>query len=408
MTLNARHRSNHSSLLRSAWFPSSQPSRRRLDAIIVPAARASLQQAITLSAALSVRLVLLCSHQAQVERVARRVQATFGASALVVEVPEGHAIAGFDQQTSDSAFRELSFGRTSNLSLKRNLGVLLARKCGWRKIMFLDDDIVGLEPRAVERLASQLDHHPIAAMVSRDFPDNSVVCHARRFAGFRQEVFVSGAVLGVDVQHPDVSFFPDVYNEDWMFFARSAADRALPHVGDVWQQDFDPFADPHRAGREEFGDIIAEGLYALFQGNPHWSYEEKLLAATSTRYWARFGEARCEMITAISDRLMNGVAAQQTRSTTVDRALESLRCAAKQHPAIKPELCGGFIQSWQDDHHRWQKLLRGIGAPMSARDALDDLGLRSWISCHDGKLTTSSSTRVAQRQSEPYLATSVR
>lgn len=404
MTADAQHRPNHTSLLRSAWAAPSRPS-RRLDAIVVPAARASLQHAITLSARLSVRLVLLCSHQAQVERVAKRVQATFGASALIVEIPEGHRIADLDQQTSAHEFQSLNFGRTSNLSLKRNLGVLLAKKCGWRKIMFMDDDIVGLGISAVERMASQLDRHPIAGMVSRHFPDNSVVCHARRFADFPQEVFVSGAVLGVDVQHPDVSFFPDVYNEDWLFFARRAANGTLPNVGDVRQQDYDPFADPHRAGREEFGDLIAEGLYALFQGNPQWSYSEKLLAATSRRYWARFGEGRREMIAAISDRLTQGAAAKSPRSAAVDDAIESLRYAAKQASVITPDLCGAFIESWQDDHFRWQDLLKQISAPMNAADALDELGLTSWISCHDGRQTASSSTRGAQSQPEPFLAT---
>ena len=101
-------------------------------------------------------------------------------------------------------------------------------------------------------------------MVVEQHPDNSVVCHARRLAGMSQDVFVTGAVLGVHCNNLPLSFFPDIYNEDWFFFAEEAAPRRLPRVGRARQLEYDPFANPDRARREEFGDLLAEGLYALF------------------------------------------------------------------------------------------------------------------------------------------------
>jgi hypothetical protein len=59
----------------------------------------------------------------------------------------------------------------------------------------------------------QLDRHQVAGMHVRHFPDNSVVCHARRLAGFAQDVFVTGAALGVHCNSLPLSFFPDIYKQ---------------------------------------------------------------------------------------------------------------------------------------------------------------------------------------------------
>ena len=139
-------------------------------------------------------------------------------------------------------------GGTSDLSVKRNFGLLLARLSGWSKIVFIDDDITLSRPD-IARLTDQLDSHQIAGMVCRDFPDNSVVCHARRLAGLPQDVFVTGAVLGVNCTDLPLPFFPDIYNEDWFFFAE-AAPRATSSTkaGEARQAEYEPFAEP-AAGR---------------------------------------------------------------------------------------------------------------------------------------------------------------
>ena len=60
------------------------------------------------------------------------------------------------------------------------------------------------------------------------------------------------------------SFFPDIYNEDWLFFYDDARARRLGWSGrNATQLHYDPFGQPRRAERQEFGDALAEGLYAL-------------------------------------------------------------------------------------------------------------------------------------------------
>ncbi|WBQ04819.1 hypothetical protein [Kribbella sp. CA-293567] len=385
MSRQLSHHQSHASLLRDVSAGSVPSTRSRLDAIVVPAARAVPQSAIDLSARLSVPLVILCSLQAKADNIADRVNKTFGAQALVVQVDDSHQLlSSASQLTSHQRFKELSAGRSSDLSVKRNLGLRLARLRGWRKILFVDDDISQIRTPQVDRLVGYLDSHPVVSMASREFPDNSVVCHARREAGFSQDVFVSGAVLGVNTQHPDFPYFPDVYNEDWFFFSRYAAQRSLAKIGEVRQDEYKPFADPLRAAREEFGDLLAEGLYALFESTQGLSFSEQLAAAGHS-HWQRFSEARHEMITQTAEELEKLQAtADATKYRRGLQALESLRYAEKYLQQITPADCVEFIQRWRADEHDWQYLMARSATGLSERDAFDELGLAQPIRCGYG------------------------
>jgi hypothetical protein len=265
---SVRQRASHAHLSQDVSRSPAPPLRSRrghLDAIIIPASRPAsfIQPAIELAAFLGAFLVVLCSKQTKVEQVSRRVARTPGGRSLIVEIPQGWKHPLFPSRTSDDEFDRASANRESDLSAKRNLGLLLARLHGWNKIAFVDDDVQLSQTDNIARLAGQLDEYQIAGMVVRRFPDNSVVCHARRLGGLAQDVFVTGAVLGVHCNNLPLSFFPDIYNEDWFFFAEEAATRRLPRVGHATQAEYDPFASLDRARCEEFGDLMAEGLYAL-------------------------------------------------------------------------------------------------------------------------------------------------
>ncbi|WP_405070761.1 hypothetical protein OG558_14680 [Kribbella sp. NBC_01510] len=387
MSRQIRHGQSHASLLRDVSTSVVPSSRSRLDVIVVPTARPSsaLQNVINLSATLSVPLVILCSRQANVGQVAQRVEKTFGARALVIDVPDGYQLLDKPHLTSAPHLRQACAERSSDLSVKRNVGLLLGRLRGWNKILFVDDDINQLRPLHVEQVSSVLDRHAVASMASREFPDNSVVCHGRRLAGLDQDVFVSGAVLGVNLQHPALSFFPDIYNEDWFFFARHAAARCLPKVGEVRQAEYLPFADSGRAEREEFGDLLAEGLYALFESTPRWDFKEQLTAASRKSHWQDFREIRAQTIQEAIDKLwwQQSTAGAVHNRTMLD-AEDSLRYAEKQLSGITADLCVDFIQSWQEDEHRWQQVLRRHTAALSQRDALSELGLSTSIPCGYG------------------------
>jgi hypothetical protein len=366
-----RQRTSHRRLIRDIsgiQAPRQLSGRAQLDAIIVPHARPvrHLDTAAQLAADLECLLVALCSRQADVDDAARRLARVPGCRALVVDVPAGYRHDHLQFETSEyEAFRRSSADRDSDISVKRNLGLLIARLLGWQRIMFLDDDITRVDPGDVAKLAGQLERHQIAGFVPREFPDNSVVCHANRWAGHPQDVFVSGSALGVNCRDGATPFFPDIYNEDWFFFYEKAADRGLLQVGEAYQLEYDPFEDSGRAAREEFGDLLAEGLFALL-GDGHD------LAAATKVYWQEFYDARQELLTVIEKRMCD------LGDRNAYRILTSIVAAKDQLELITPDLCVQFLDSWRRDRQAWDSMVVELPRVGKAQDALDLLELKRW------------------------------
>ena len=199
----------------------------RLDAIIVPGTRpaAYLDHAVTLARAAGCWLVILCSQQLRGTDVKEFLAARSFRRAIVVDLPSGysHDLLTFPGLLSlkDDLPRECGWYVT-DLSMKRNIGLVLARMLEWQRVFFLDDDIRDITYPDLRSTVSMLGSFSAASMWVTDFPDNSIVCHANRMTGASQDVFVSGAALAVD-WFGDIGFFPDIYNEDWLFFYDAAS-----------------------------------------------------------------------------------------------------------------------------------------------------------------------------------------
>ena len=194
-----------------------------------------------------------------------------------------------------------------------------------------------------------------------------------------QDVFVTGAVLGVHCNSLPLSFFPDIYNEDWFFFAKEAALRRLPRVGRARQLEYDPFATPDRARREEFGDLLAEGLYALFgEASPSMSFDEQLGGATKG-YWDRFIEARRDVLTE-TRAVLGRIANQDPENDCLSSAYYALGAAMGQlDDIVTSDLCVDFIQAWREDLNDWQRFSSSVNNVGSTRNAMDHLELATWM-----------------------------
>ena len=337
-----------------------------LDAIVVPASRpaANLRHAITLAVDIGCQLILLCSRRTRVSEVSQMLANCSPTQASVIELPRGYSHEWFDFYTSRWARRWLPKpcgARDTDLSVKRNLGLMIARMRGWERLLFLDDDITGFDAAAVRYTASMLDRYDAVGTLVTDFPDNSVVCHAHRATGGRQDVLVSGSVLAVDCTAP-ISFFPDIYNEDWLFFYNNVVNQSLGCSGlSASQLCYDPFADPRRAARQEFGDVLAEGLYALLHDG-RYRYD-------TGDYWSHFLAARRTFLDAIIDRVES---AEEEKRPKIRAAVETARyCLDK----IRPYHCEEYIALWKDDLNRWDQRVREIPAAPTIGAALQHLGL---------------------------------
>jgi hypothetical protein len=341
-----------------------------LDAIVVPASRPAhnLDHAITLARAVKSHLVILYSHATRLAEVHELLAARSFSAATVIEIPARYSHEFFAFETTEWIRKKLPAVcavRDSDLSVKRNVGLVLARMLSWERIFFMDDDIRDLDSAMLRSTVSLLagdDRYYSAGMSADEFPDNSVVCHARRAIGEFQGVFVSGSALAVDCTVP-FSFFPDIYNEDWLFFYRDAAEGRLGHSGHfATQLRYEPFADPQRAAGQEFGDVIAEGLYALL--------EDGLRTEQATvERWEEFLTDRERILGEILDRSDRAPRDIQADMRMAVRA--ALRCLRQ----IRPDMCVDYVQRWRRDTEQWERTLGWLPQVDSVTDALLKLGL---------------------------------
>jgi glycosyltransferase involved in cell wall biosynthesis len=367
------HRPTHADLIEPAQSSALSTKTAGLDAIVVPAARRAknLAASIELARDTGAHLVILYSRYASRADIRALLAVKNLATVTAVKIPEAYShwrLNEFEttRWVRDGPGKSVCGTRNSDLSVKRNIGLLLARMAGWKNIFFMDDDIRNVSADALVRTVSLLgtrgDGYHTAGMSVKDYPDNSVVCHARRRVGDFQDVFVSGSALAVDCTAP-FAFFPDIYNEDWLFFYGDAATGKLATPGSLAEQlPYDPFANPRRAASEEFGDVIAEGLYALL-------HENLGPEAANRDFWEQFLEDRNRILYEIGKHLAAAPHEMQAKM------LKAIVTAWETLVAITPKMCVDYIAAWQWDLERWEKLLANLPAASSIVEALRELGL---------------------------------
>jgi hypothetical protein len=346
---NSFHIESHEALLQQppgAEVDDQEPH-RHLDAIVVPTIRPfSLGPAIALAAGVGCALVVLCSTREQAARAAQECRPLD--DVLITYVPPSVAEnlpalltsqhPGFDAATSCHV----------DIARKRNVGLLLARLCGWRTVMFLDDDIRRMTASAVSGASTLATRFQAVGFKINYYPDNSVVCHAHRLAGGAQDVFPGGSSLVVDVARSD-TMFPPIYNEDWLFLFDAVQRRSVALAGTLSQREYRPFARPQRAASEEFGEVIAEGLFRLL-------HEGGTVLDASLAYWRGMLERRCQLIDHIAGELLLWLKDEPV----TEYALNSLAAARTRLAAITEQACLSFVQAWRADVDVWRKQLTDL------------------------------------------------
>ena len=363
---DARQFQTHLQLLTLVTHTSAR-LRTSLDVIIVPASRPAiyLDHAVTLARAVNCQLVVLCSLRAQAAEVNELLALRNFTEAVAVDLPEGYTLPKLDLVTSKPSSLELPdscVNPNGDLSTKRNIGLLLARMVGWERIFFLDDDIRDLDASDLRQVAAMLGPYGAVGMRAVDFPDNSVVCHGHRITGGYQDVFISGSVLAVHCAKA-VAFFPEIYNEDWFFFYHAAEARRLGRYGrDATQLCYDPFADPQRAAGQEFGDVMAEGLYGLLHNRTSAD------RATSD-YWRIFLGSRMSFLEAVLAR------SESIEPYLRERITSSIETAMAWSRQISPSMCEHYITLWKKDLDTWEQRLKDVPTGLSVKAALRELDL---------------------------------
>ena len=234
--------------------------------------------------------------------------------------------------------------------------------------MFLDDDIYEVSKYDTDAMAVALEDHSVSTLIPEHYPDNSVACHAHRLGGGVQTVFASASGMGVRCDRSDLGFFPDIYNEDWFFFSADAAAHRIARIGVSKQREYDPYENPNRAAQEEFGDLLAEGMYALLDIGEQ-------IDDIDVDYWSKFMRNR----DAFHDKVLDALPLVKVeRQAEAIRAAECVRAAKSQLLGIDADLCGKFVKAWHEDLKTWRDYLATRVPVGSLSEALASLGVSSF------------------------------
>jgi hypothetical protein len=358
------HHGSHQGLL----SPVDSGSRQRgVDAVIVPTARppAYLAGAAQLARELNCALVTL--HSRKWTTAARAAERLAGDVDLIaIDVPE-HGRLNLPYWETSRLLEGTVFARRTDLSTKRNLALMLGHMLRWSRILFLDDDITELKADDVRRASGLLDIYNAVGLRIGGFPDHSVVCHAYRDAGGQQQSFIGGGALAVEIQRSN-SFFPDIYNDDWFFLLDG--DKWLQPtaaIGEVKQYPYDPFRTPDRARAEEFGDVLAEGIYWLLD-------QDRSIADADADHWKDFLVRRGQFIEDVLDMVTKA----KLGSAEKARRIEALKGSLGRLALITPALCESYLQAWAADRQRWLRHVELLPTRLQRVPALDALSRRGY------------------------------
>jgi hypothetical protein len=349
------HHSSHRQLL--AEVPAGDAAPARVDAVLVPAARPVqwLREAMKLTKELGTGLLVLCSKRLTAADAANLAD-ELDVPAVAVDV--GRNRGGLPAFTTTRLLEQRDFVRQSDTSAKRNLALYMARLAGWERVLFVDDDITDIDPVDARAAAGLLDDFEVVGLNNIGAPDNSVVCHVHRELGNKQAQFIGGGGMAVAPMRK-VSFFPEIFNEDWFYMLGTGEPLRVAATGQMTQEEHD-FLGPKRADSEELGDCLAEGLFWLLdQGLATQSADEA--------HWREFLGRRGYFI----GHLHTEVAKCELGPDLAKRFITSLDGAWRKWMAITSDLCTEFVWRWRIDLEIWRSFLEKQPVGLALSEALE-------------------------------------
>lgn len=267
--------------------------------------------------------------------------------------------------------------------------MLIGRVCGWKRVLFLDDDIRRINVAKLSSAASLLDEYPVVGLQVVKYPDASVVGHARRLTGRRQEPFISGGSLLVNPQLLQ-GFFPPVYHEDWLCIINHLQVGEVAIGGAVGQRPYKPFTTTQRAQFEEFGEILAAGLlwlaYKRSQSSTAPSAAEPSRAPDQSEYWHEATEPGFwQEILKQRTALLDQIALRLEPICQEDMSpMQSVNAARERCARLLPGEFVSFMKKWTDSLCVWQDRVPNLPKVDSVAKAVAELGLWHVVRMHEG------------------------
>ncbi len=346
--------------------------------VVVPATRRNnrLTTGAQLARNLGWPLLVLCSHGLEAPAVRERLRPFNDVSLTAADLMSSSWLRGPRNWLAVQHRAALQRTRIDT-NRKRNLALLAAAMLNLRCVLFVDDDVSGLTAGSVGAAVGHLIRRPDHAVVGWpciDYPDNSVVHHARRdLMGWPQDVFVAGGALLVDLTKRLPAPFPPVYNEDWLFLYDALAVGAVVGGPPVGQLRYDPYANPGRAALEEFGDVLGEGLFHLLHE------DAPVDVAKHPGYWEGVLAKRYKLLGRLTERARELRASGYSPGRT-QQVVDAMTEAQRQHTWVTEHALADFVLRWQHDQETWADFYKRVPGRDTVKEALVYLGLHeSWI-----------------------------
>jgi glycosyltransferase involved in cell wall biosynthesis len=355
------HHESHRALITPATSGSKLPG--SLDVIVVPTARQPgyLKHAAGLAMDLRCALIVLASRAAKRAEIVTALRPLRVDRLHFVDMPAELPL--LPRFRTSSVLRKARMERVTDVSAKRNVGLAVARMAGLKSALFLDDDMRIRSIRQLRVAAGLSRTFDVVGMNLKGYPDNSVVCHANRDSGGHQDTFVGGGALVAATDRP-VSLFPDIYNEDWFFLLAENRLRSVTTTGEAFQKEYDPYANVRRARLEEFGDVLAEGIFSLLD-------DGKPFIGAGTDFWISFINDRHRFI----GRTIEAVEKTSLERLRRRKMIRSLEAAREQLvKKVNPKLCVDFVDAWAEDLSTWHTFMANLPTGLSIEKALATFG----------------------------------
>jgi hypothetical protein len=356
-----------------------------LGGVVVPVSRdmtkplPGLQYAGQVALANSCPIIVVVSQAAQIDDFPGELRDRLGHLLVLLHIDDIGSM--WKVKLASSRHYLSTLDRCNDVGVKRNFGLQVGVMFGWQSVLFIDDDNspahgdVTFDEDGLLNARSLLAENRATMAIgwaAENFSDNSVIGHARRHCGDEQEVFVGGGALLVRCS-VDVPFFPDIYNEDWLFLialALRSSDpaRALVSAGRVDQEPYQPFTE-RRARSEEAGDVIAEALMNRLEDG-----RGRQLNLTPAE-WRAVLKARSKLIT---DLRRKNLAIAQANPQTSDSRKKAKRiervlwAAFRASRRLRAEDLHLYVKTWLEDDHVWGHHLRSLPRWAEAADLADD------------------------------------
>jgi hypothetical protein len=271
-----------------------------------------------------------------------------------------------------------------DLAQKRNFALLLARVMGWDTILLLDDDIEISDYELLKAADLLQSSSQVVGFSAEDYPDHSVAMHAGRWINACIDSFIGGGALAIKTSDNYFSFFPQIYNDDWLFLLPYCMlEDGVTWAGAIKQKRYNPFDSTKRARSQEPGDLLAEGLMRLAievkQSQSPPQTLDATMSAISQRANKNFWEHEINRRILFLHNLEQTVKRHKHFAWKKRAVLASLSVSLEvlngkgDWRGIEAERLATWTKHWVADVHSWNELLHKLPRCQTLQAALEYL-----------------------------------